>query len=109
MVSSRTDGMRSLARCYDHALEALAHDDLERVTHLVDTADTLLAELALELRAGDDDQHSAQESLGRLLAAMRAEQQQTGLELQKVRQGRSVLRRYGNRLDSTGSQHLSDA
>ena len=99
--------LRTLARNWDAALEAVLQDDLERAADLLVANESLLAALPgpQQLDAELHDLHAeATAAHGRLLAMMRGLQQQTRDELARIRQGRRALAGYAEAWRGPGSR-----
>ena len=108
MASSTTEeALRQIADAYDRALEAVGRSDLDRVQSLVDEAERVLASVQ---HPGQDSKQERElrrrgmESHGRLVAAMGGSRREVLLHLQKIRQGRKMLKTYGHRAQSVGTR-----
>jgi hypothetical protein len=104
--------LRTLARNWDAALEAILQDDLERAADLLVANEALLAALPgpQQLDAELHELHAAATAAhGRLLAMMRGLQEQTRGELARIRQGRRALAGYAGGPRSVGGRLESRA
>ncbi len=108
MASSPTEeALRQIANAYDRALEAIGRSDLDRVQSLVDDAERVLVSVQ---HPGQDSKRERElrrrgmESHGRLVAAMGGSRREVLLHLQKIRQGRKMLKTYGHRGESVGTR-----
>ena len=108
MASSPTEAaLQHLVDSYGRALEAVGRGELERVHYLLDEAQTFLSDL--QEPAQDTEAESAlrkcgAESHARLIAAMNESRMGILRQLQKVRQGKKMLRTYGHRSESVGTR-----
>ncbi|MFO1076855.1 MAG: hypothetical protein U1E73_03915 [Planctomycetota bacterium] len=95
--SPTASALQELTACWDQGYEALAQGDLERVTALLDIADSQLRGLAGA--AGDTPEEAqlrrlALDARGRLEHGMRSGLEAVHAELGKVRRGSRVLSGY---------------
>jgi hypothetical protein len=108
MASSPTEtALQHIVDCYGHALDAVGRGDLERVQHLLDETQRLLAGLhepAQDSPAENTLRQSGAESHARLVAAMNESRRDVLHQLQKVRQGKKLLSTYGNRSEIVGTR-----
>jgi hypothetical protein len=112
MPSSPTDGtearLRALACHYDQAYEALARDDVRQAADRIEAAGALVQALGSRtLDPATSQLHkAAAESHARLRSALTASLAATEAELGRVRQGRRVLKGYGDLAPGTLGDHV---
>lgn len=101
--------LAELAETYDLVFEAVARDDLDRASALLERAGAMLDSLAGTATGSAVDGEACQAlgaaaraSHGRALAGMQEALDRAGAELRKAREGRRVLRGYGRRGETLG-------
>lgn len=108
MASSPTEqALEHLGTIYDRALDALNRAELTRVQKLLNDAEAWLSDLQDPKRDSEaerDLRRRASDSHARLMAAMGGSARELMMQLQKVREGRKILKTYGNRAESVGTR-----
>lgn len=96
--------MQEIAACYQSALAALDHSDLDSVGRFMDEVDDLTRSLGDPRPLDAESIQRVTELHSRLMTALTASHSQTQAAIRTSNRGRKALNSYGNRAAITGTR-----